>query len=419
VNWDFTRVSGLMFLEFAVWGAWMPVLAMRLLGPLKMTGKQTGWIFATFPLASIFSPFVSGYLADKCFNAEWVIMVAHAVGAILLFLAAKQTKFWGMFWTMLIYSAFYTATLPLVTKVLYATPEAAKLDGWVWFMAPVAWALIGYFLTGIRQARKIGGDGPDGLYLAAILSVLTVLVCLVQPATPPQLTPSAAGAEANANPMVQAFGMLGNVNYLIFMLVQLLVCGTMQFYFLGTGQFMQDRGVSGENVSAAMGCAQAVQAAATILLLQRLLDATGYCGTLVIGSLCWSVLFLTYIVSRRSMPIMVIQAFHGLAYVFFMVVGQKFVGMVSPDEIKGSALSILAIATNGIGLFLGTQLAGYVMEKNSVDGKFQWSKIWTVPLAITIVGAVVLAAAFKVPSADEFKKDKPQQEKAVAVASLR
>jgi MFS family permease len=76
MDWNiYTRISALMFLEFAVWGAWMPVLALRLLGPLKMTGKQTGWIYATFPLACIFSPFVSGYLADKWFNAEWIILV--------------------------------------------------------------------------------------------------------------------------------------------------------------------------------------------------------------------------------------------------------------------------------------------------------------------------------------------------------
>ena len=65
MNHDYLRVSALMFLEFAVWGAWMPVLAMRLLGPMKISGKQTGWIYATFPLACIFSPVASGYLADK------------------------------------------------------------------------------------------------------------------------------------------------------------------------------------------------------------------------------------------------------------------------------------------------------------------------------------------------------------------
>ena len=71
--------------------------------------------------------------------------------------------------------------------------------------------------------------------------------------------------------MVDALAMLKNGNFLIFILAQLAVSGMMQFYFLGTGQFLQDRGVSGKNVSAVMALAQAVQAAATILLLGMLL----------------------------------------------------------------------------------------------------------------------------------------------------
>src|SRR3990172_9131561 len=119
MNWDlYLRLSALMFMEFAVWGAWMPVLAIRLLGPLKMTGKQTGWIYATFPLACIFAPLASGYLADKWFNAEWIILASHAMGAVLLFAAARQTKFWGLFWVMLLYCVFFTGTLPLINKML-------------------------------------------------------------------------------------------------------------------------------------------------------------------------------------------------------------------------------------------------------------------------------------------------------------
>ena len=58
----YIALSVAMFLEFAVWGAWAPVLAARLLGPLKMTGKQTGWIYATLPIACIISPLVAGWL---------------------------------------------------------------------------------------------------------------------------------------------------------------------------------------------------------------------------------------------------------------------------------------------------------------------------------------------------------------------
>jgi len=416
VNWDlYLRLSGLMFMEFAVWGVWMPVLAMRLLGPLKMTGKQTGWIYATFPLASIFAPLASGYLADGWFNAEWIILVAHAIGAILLVVAARQTKFWGMFWVMLVYSIFYTGTIPLVTNMLLQQLPEQKT--WVFLWAPVAWALIGYFLTRMRQLRKTSGDGPDSLYLAAFLSVIMVIVCLFQS----PLAPASKG-----NPMIDAMAMLKNSNYLIFIIIQLVVSGMMQFYFVGTGQFMQDKGVSGRNVSATMGIAQAVQAAATILLLDRLIGLSEYMGygkyegyrwTFVIGALCWSVLYLTYVLSKRSLWIVLIQAFHGLAYVFFIIGGQIFVGVMAPEKIGASAQSLIAIATSGIGLFLGTLLAGIVMERNTVGGKFQWSRIWAVPLGITLAGAIAFAVLFRVPDPNEFKKDAPKPQQVAAAPS--
>ncbi len=83
----YVGLSVLMFLEYAIWGAWMPVLATRLLGPLKMSGKQTGWIYATFPLACIVSPLLAGQVADKWVNTEVIIGVAHAIGAVLMFFA--------------------------------------------------------------------------------------------------------------------------------------------------------------------------------------------------------------------------------------------------------------------------------------------------------------------------------------------
>ncbi len=146
--------------------------------------------------------------------------------------------------------------------MLFAAVPRAK-PTWVFFWAPVAWALVGYLLTGIRQVRKTGGDGPDSLYLAAILSVVMVVACFFQ--TP--LKPAALG-----NPIDRGDGYAEERQLLIFILVQLVVSGMMQFYFLGTGQFLQDRGVSGKYISGVMGIAQAVQAAATILLLGLLIE---------------------------------------------------------------------------------------------------------------------------------------------------
>ncbi len=61
----YIKLSAMMFLEYAIWGAWYPVLAARLLGPLKFSGKQTGWIYAAIPLGCIFMPLVAGQIGGQ------------------------------------------------------------------------------------------------------------------------------------------------------------------------------------------------------------------------------------------------------------------------------------------------------------------------------------------------------------------
>ena len=75
---------------------------------------------------------------------------------------------------------------------------------------------------------------------------------------------------------------------------------------------------------------------------------------------------------------------------------------MAPKEINANPVADF-ITT--IGLFLGTQ-HGIVMDKNAVGGKFQWSKIWAVPLAISLAGAIVLPCCSKVPNPAEFQQDK-------------
>src|SRR5512136_2439472 len=93
----YLQLSALMFLEYAVWGAWMPVLAARLLGPLQMNGKQTGWIYATLPLASMVSPLLAGQLADRYVDTGWILAVCHGAGAALLLMASRTSKFKPLF----------------------------------------------------------------------------------------------------------------------------------------------------------------------------------------------------------------------------------------------------------------------------------------------------------------------------------
>ncbi|MBW7989381.1 MAG: nucleoside permease [Planctomycetes bacterium] len=392
----YLALSFAMFMEYAIWGAWMPVLAPRLLGPLKMTGKQTGWIYATLPLACIFMPLVSGQLADKYVNTEYILAIAHLVGAVLMFLAVRQTTFKNLFVVMFLYCVCFAATLPLVNSLMFSHLAKNNLDSavyskWIFMWAPVAWALIGYGLTGWRWKFKTGEQGRDCLYLAAILSVIMGIGCFFMPDTPP--------AKAGTAPILQAMGMLKETNFLIFIVVSMVFFGLMQFYFLGTAQFMQDMGIPASNVPASMAIAQGVQAIATLLLMTLLLGSLGAKWTLVIGAIFWLLLYIVYIKGKPRWLIVCSQSFHGLAYVLFVIVGQIFADMfavsVEKSEIRASVQSLLFAATTGVGLFLGTQFAGFIMDKFRKEEKFQWRQIFMVPGAIAFVSILVLIILFK------------------------
>ncbi|MCX6901402.1 MAG: MFS transporter [Verrucomicrobia bacterium] len=386
----YLQLSALMFMEYAVWAAWMPVLAARLLGPLQMTGKQTGWIYATLPLASMISPLFAGQLADKYVDTGYILAFCHGVGIVLLFLAARTKKFAPLFGVMLAYSMLYGATIPLVNSLMFShLTDAGQQAAGIFIWAPVAWTLIGVMLTGWRNLRKAEGDGSDCLKFAALLSIIMTVVCLLQPATPPK----GGGA---GSPILQAIGMMSDPHFAVFIIVSLVVAGMMQFYFLGTARFLTDLGVSGKNIPAIMGIAQAAQALATLFLLGLLFDekVLGPKWTITIGAISWMVLYLIYVLKMPKIVVIVSQVFHGLAYVFFMIAGQMYVGKVAPKEIAGSAQALIILVTVGIGLFLGTQLAGVVMDRFSAGGKFNWSKVFLVPMLLTLAGVIALALAF-------------------------
>lgn len=383
------KLSALMALEFAVWGAWYPVLAARLLGPLKFSGKQTGWVYSALPLACIFMPLLAGYLADKYFNTEYILAVAHLAGMVLLFVASYRKDFQSLFTVILLYALCYAATLPLVNSLMFHHLAKNNVDtaksAYIFMWAPIAWAVAGYFLTGWRWIFKTGEEGRDCLILAAVLSVAMAVVCGgFMPSTP-------AAGEAGSS----ALGMLKIPTFLIFLLISMVAPGMMQFYFLGTAQFMQDNRIQAKNVPASMAIAQAVQAAATLFVLSWMVGKGGYKWTLVAGAVSWLVLFVTYIVPRPPAMIVGAQAFHGLAYVFFIIAGQMYAGAVAPEGAGSSMQALIFTAQSGVALFGGTQLAGIVMDKFKVGDQFQWQKVWMVPAVIMLVCVIALVLFYK------------------------
>jgi len=393
MDWPlYIRLSAMMFLQFAIWGAWSPVLAARLLGPLKMSGKQTGWIYGTIYLGCIVSPLVGGLITDRWVATQWFLAGASLVGGVLLLVAARQTTFKGLFVVMILYALAFAPTLALVNSLMFTHLAKAGATSFAVFLWGVlAWVLVGWLLAAWRRAKG-AGDGSDCLKLAGGLSLALGVYCLTLPHTPPPAEPGAV------LPFVKAFALLEQPNFLLFMIVAFVVATQLQFYFLGTARYLGDLGVEDKNMPAVMTIAQATQVLAMTFMAfyqDRVLGALGFRWTLVIGAAGWLVMYGAYALMRPRGLVIASQALHGIAYAFFINVGFIYVDAAATKDFSNSAQALYTVALFGLGFFLGTQFTGFVMDRFRIDERFRWRPIFLVPCVLTLAGAAVLAVLFR------------------------
>lgn len=384
------KLSVMMFLEFAIWGAWAPVLASHLVGTLKMSGKQTGWIYATLWLGVIVASFIGGQITDRWMATEYYLVAVHLTGGIVLLIAAKRTKFWGLLGLMGLYSLLYAPTLSLVNSLMFrhltdADTQAGKIRVW----GTIGWIVAGLVLALWRRLEKLKIRGSDALTLAGIFSLVMGIYCFVLPHTPPSETPG------NPFAVVDAFKMLGDTNFLIFLIISFVVTTELQFYYVPTAPFLEDIGVQNRNVSAVMTLAQFAEIAAMWILLPLLLPKIGFRWVLVIGVIAWPLRYVIFAIMRPLWLVISSLTFHGLGYTFFFFAGQMFVDRVAPPDIRSSAQALIAVVTLGLGNFVGTQITGAIMDIFKKEGRFQWRPIFLVPCVLTVLCAIAFVLFFE------------------------
>src|SRR5579871_126786 len=116
------RLSVMMFLEFAIWGAWFVVLG-NYLDYLHFTKAQVGTMYGLIPLGAIISTLFVGQFADRYFSSEKLMAVLHLAGAGLLFWMAQiqdANKFGILAAVTLLYSLAYNPTLALANSISFA-----------------------------------------------------------------------------------------------------------------------------------------------------------------------------------------------------------------------------------------------------------------------------------------------------------
>jgi MFS family permease len=380
----------MMALEFAVRGSWGPVLSARLLGPLGMSGKQVGWIYAMYPLTCIAAPLVAGQIVDRWIPTEWFLAGAHFASGLALLAAARATSFRWLLLLIGIHCLFFSPTLGLVNSLTFAHLTNPKVEYfWVRVWSSVAWMSVGCLLTAWRWSGKFIYRGSDALLLAAVLSFVMAAFCVTcVPHTPPS---GGSNWAAAWDPLVK---LLSNRSVLALLGISLVATTQLQFYYIGTAPFLERIGIRHASVPAIMTVAQVAEVVATAKAAPWVLSHLGYQWTLALGPLLWALMYLAYVAQRPRWLVVAAMALHGFAFAFFFDAAIVYMNQVAPAAIRGTAQSLHIVVTLGLGLFLGTQFTGFVLDRCRIEGGYRWRAVFLTPCITLVLCALAFVIYF-------------------------
>ena len=383
-----SRLSTMMFLEYAVWGAWTTVGA-AYFQSLGFSDTMISWLFAVLWLACIVSPFIGGQIADRTFPTQYFLAGAHLIGAVLLFLMGEERSFGAMLTWMVIYCLLFAPTLALTNSICFhhlknVNQEFGRIRVW----GTIGWIVAGWILSGWRSAFDFQLLG-DLFYVAACGSLLLGLLSFFLPHTPPR-------KEAR-NPLafLEAIRLLKDKNFAVFMAIAFVVTTELHFYYIPTSIFLQDLGISSQSVPAIMTLAQIAEVFAMWFLLPRLLGTIGIRWCLALGVIAWPLRYMIFALGEPLWMVIASLAFHGIGFTFFFVTSQIYVDHVAKADIRASAQSLLTLVTLGIGNYLGTMLYGYVKVLLPHNGVTDWSRLFLVPCFLTAGCAIAYLLFFR------------------------
>ena len=358
-------LSGMMFLQFFLWGSWY-VTAPRVLGPLGFGPGDSGWTYSVGPIAGMISPFFVGMVADRFFATQKVLGVMHLLGAGAMLAAiacmgAEDPQPWLINLLLFAHMLCYFPTLALTNTVAMHQLDDTERQ----FPLVRVFGTIGWIVAGVALSTLSWGTTIEMFYLAAGTGVLLGLYSFALPHTPPP----AKGQPFSAREAfgVDALVLLKKPSFLVFMASSFLICIPLAFYYQFAERTLAAGGLQDTAFKMTFGQMSEIF---FMVVMPFFFIRLGVKWMLLVGMAAWA---LRYALFHLGMPagvewmLLLGVLLHGICYDFFFVTGQIYTDKVAPVKIRGQAQGMLVLFTLGLGMFLGAQIAGKV-EGHYTDG---------------------------------------------------
>lgn len=398
------RLSVMMFLQYAIWGAWLPLFPAFLGEHRKLTEEQVGNIGAVGALGAVIAPFIMGQIADRWLSTEKLLGILHLAGAALIWQLATFTDYSSLFVFALAYSMLYAPTMPLTNALAFHhLPDRDKGFGRVRLWGTIGWIAVGigmgqwllHYYTpaeaeagvtaAVVRAKQVEGMA-DAFRLSAILGGLMGLFCFTLPNTPPQpgkqsIAPLEALGEIRKQPLITLF------------LLSLPVSCLHQFFFYHAGAYLgklqTERtwidgifGVGGGGLMTIGQISEIFFLASVPLIAKKLTRKT----ILTIGLVAYALRFAAFAFTFSigvAVPALALHGpvFGGFIFLAFLIVDEETTG-----DVRASAQGLYNLVIVGVGVVVGSYLSGQTAAwvKQSY-GEMNYQVLFGIPFVATLV----------------------------------
>jgi MFS family permease len=395
----------MLFLQYGMWGVWVPYQANYLQasverGGLGFTGGQIGWIFAlAVAVGALGAPFVAGQLADRYLNAERALAVLLVFAGGVRYALAYVSDFHVFLVLSMTYALVATPTAALTNSISFQSLEDPETSfphlriwgtiGWIAAanLFPLLWLATDDLA--VNTARV-----ADAFKLSGILSAgYALFAAMALPRTPP--TRHARHPLAFAH----AFKLFAHRGFFVLALVALPLAVVQRTRFIRIGPFLEDSvGLALKWVGPVQTLGQAGEIVC-LLVLGTLLRRLGYRWVLVLGGSAYVVQSVVFAFGHPVALIVAAQALSGVTFACFLVGAYMYVDRVAPEDVRHSAQMVFGYVV----LALGPVCAGFYNEYfdrfqslqvvgGVVRPMQQYQQLWASQAVVALVATLALLA---------------------------
>jgi len=411
------RLSFMMFLQYAIWGAWLPILYPFLLGHRAFTLDEVGTIFAAGAVGAILGPFIAGQVADRYFATERYLGISHLAGAVLVWYLAIVDDF-NMFLVLsLLYGLIYAPTLALTNSLCFHhLTDRDRQFGPIRLWGTIGWIAAGIAVGQWLLLKHSGGETDalvkaaqdagraDAFRLSAILGAILGIYCFTLPHTPP------ARHAREANATFEAIRELRRQPLVTLFLLAIPISIIHQFYFVHTSEFLSImQRQSAEALSAGawinkilgvgggglmtIGQMSEILVLAAIPLFAKNISRKTLLG---IGICAYAARMALFAYTDSIWLILLGVALHGLCFGCFIFVAFMVVDEETTPDVRASAQNLFNLVIIGIGIIVGSWFATSIVADwaKSESGAVDYMRLFSVPMWIALGCLIVLIALY-------------------------